>query len=371
MILLFLETNWSMLHEFVTANREEIIARCRAKIAMRPVPCPTDLELQYGVPLFLDQLADTLRLALGPNSAISDSGAKHGSELLGRGFTIAQVVHDYGGICQTITELADEKSAVLTLREFKLLNLCLDDAIAGAVTEYGRLREHEGTERLGRLSHELRNLLNTSLLAFDVLKTGSVGVGGSTGAVLARSLGGLRNLLDRELAEVRLGAGILHRETVVVADFIEDVEVAATLDANVRGLQFSVTSITRDVTVYADRQILTSVLANLLQNAFKFTRSGTRVSLRVQATNDRVRIDVEDKCGGLPVEQIDKLFHPFEQKSADRTGLGLGLDICQRGARANDGEIHVVNQSGSGCIFTVELPRQSAMALHSVSDRRV
>jgi signal transduction histidine kinase len=356
-----LETNWSMLHKFVTANREEIIARCRAKIAMRPVPRPTDLELQHGVPLFLDQLADTLRLALGPNPAIGDSGAKHGNELLGRGFTIAQVVHDYGGICQTITELADETSAPITLREFQMLNLCLDNAIAGAVTEYGRLRAHEGTERLGRLSHELRNLLNTSLLAFDVLKTGSVGMDGSTGAVLTRSLGGLRNLLDRELAEVRLGAGILHRETVVVRDFIEDVEVAATMDANARGLEFSVTSVTREVTVFADRQILTSVVANLLQNAFKFTRSGSRVSLRAQATADRVRIDVEDKCGGLPLGKIDELFHPFEQKSADRTGLGLGLDICQRGVRVNDGEIHVLNQSGIGCIFTVDLPRQSSM----------
>jgi signal transduction histidine kinase len=360
-VLLFWETNWSMLHEFVTANREEIIARCRAKIAMRPVPRPTDLELQHGVPLFLDQLADTLRRALAPNSAIGDSGAKHGNELLDRGFTIAQVVHDYGGICQTITELADEKSASITPREFQTLNLCLDNALAGAVTEYGRLREHEGTERLGRLSHELRNLLNTSLLAYDVLKTGTVGVGGNTGALLARSLGGLRNLLDRELAEVRLGAGILHRETVVVRNFIEDVEVAATMDANARGLEFSVTSVTRDVTVFADRQILTSVVSNLLQNAFKFTRSCSHVSLRARTTAERVLIDVEDQCGGLPVGKVDELFRPFQQQGSDRSGLGLGLDICQRGARANDGEIYVVNQSGIGCIFTVALPRQLSM----------
>lgn len=346
-----------MLHDFVTANRGEIIARCRAKIALRPVPRPTDEELQHGVPLFLDQLAETLRLALGPNPAIADSGAKHAHELLERGFTIAQVVHDYGGICQSITELADEMSALITLREFQMLNLCLDNAIAGAVTEYAQLREHEGTERLGRLSHELRNLLNTSLLAFDVLKTGSVGVGGSTGALLARSLGGLRNLLDRELAEVRLGAGILHLETVVVCDFIEDVEVAATLDANARGLELSVTSVNREVTVYADRQILTSVVGNLLQNAFKFTKSGSRVSLRAVATADRVRIDVEDQCGGLPPGKLEELFRPFEQKNADRSGLGLGLDISRRGARVNEGEIQVLNHSGVGCTFTVDLPR--------------
>ncbi len=232
--------------------------------------------------------------------------------------------------------------------------------MAGAVTEYGRLRDHEGTERLGRLSHELRNLLNTSLLAFEVLKTGSVGLAGSTGAVLAHSLGGLRNLLDRELAEVRLGAGILHRESVVVSEFIEDVEVAAALDANARGLELSVTSIVEEVSVFADRQILTSVVSNLLQNAFKFTRSGSRVALRAGATAERVLIDVEDQCGGLTVEKIEGLFRPFEQQNSDRTGLGLGLGICERGARANDGMIHVRSQAGIGCVFTVDLPRHRA-----------
>ena len=348
-----------MLHEFITANRAEIIARCRARVAGRTAPLPTDLEIEHGVPLFLDQLADTLRRALHANPAIGESAIKHGNELLQGGFTIAQVVRDYGDVCQTITELAVEKSAPITTEEFQALNLCLDDAIADAVTEYGRLRAHEGTERLGHLAHELRNLLSSAFLAFQVLKTGSVGVGGSTGAVLARSLAGLRDLIDRELAEVRLGAGIQHREAVVVRDFIEDVEVAAALDASARNLQFSVASVAKDVTVYADRQILTSVVANLLQNAFKFTRAGGHVSLRAHATRDRVLIDVEDQCGGLPPGATDELFHPFEQRSSDRTGLGLGLAICQRGARLNGGRIHVVNHAGTGCVFSLDLPRQA------------
>jgi len=209
-----------MLHEFIAANRAEIIARCREKIASRPAPRPTDVEVEHGVPLFLDQLADTLRYALDPNPAMGRTAAQHGSELLRGGFTIAQVVHDYGGVCQAITELAVETAAPITASDFQVLNLCLDNAIADAVSEYSRLREHEGTERLGILAHELRNLLNSAVLSFDMLKTGSVGMGGSTGAVLGRSLAGLRRLIDRELADVRLSAGILHRETVLVRDFI-------------------------------------------------------------------------------------------------------------------------------------------------------
>ena len=346
-----------MLHDFVTANRAEIIARCRARVASRPAPRPTAVELEHGVPLFLDQLADTLRLALQPNPAMSESAAKHGNELLLGGFTIAQVVRDYGDICQTITELAVEKAAPITTEEFRALNLCLDDAIADAVTEYGRLRAHEGTERLGQLAHELRNLLTTAFLAFEMLKTGSVGAGGSTGAVLGRSLRGLRDLIDRELAVVRLGAGVHQREVVVVRDFIEDVEVAATMDADARGLHFSVTSVAKDVMVHADRQILTSVMSNILQNAFKFSRADGHVSLRAHATGDRVLIDVEDECGGLPPGRADELFRPFEQRGRDRTGLGLGLAISHQGARLSDGEIHVVNRAGSGCVFSLDLPR--------------
>ena len=352
-----------MLHDFVRVNRDEIIARCRAKISTRPVPRPTDVELEHGVPLFLDQLADSLRLAQGTNPAIAVTAAEHAAGLLHDGFTIAQVVHNYGGICQTITEMAGESALSITIGEFRTLNLCLDDAIAGAVTEYSRVREYEGTERLGHLAHELRNLLNSAVLSYEMLKSGNVGIGGSTGGVLGRSLAGLQNLVDRELAEVRLGAGIHHLETVVVRELLEDVEAAATLEANARGLQFSVVSVADDVTVHVDRQILASVVANLLQNAFKFTRTCGRVALRARATSNRVLIDIEDQCGGLPPGKVTELFGPFRQHGADRTGLGLGLSVCDRGIRVNGGEIHVHNEPGCGCIFTVDLPRQHPVPL--------
>ncbi len=353
-----------MLHDFITTNRAEIVTRCRALIASRPSPRPTDGELEYGVPLFLDQLASALRRALDitpqADSAIRDSAAKHGNELLRGGFTIAQVVHDYGGICQTITEMAVVKGMSITAREFQMLNLCLDEGIAGAVTEYGRLREHEGDERASHLVHELRNKLNTAFLAFDTLKRGSVGVGGSTGSVLGRSLAGLRSLIDRELIEVRLGADVHHFETIVVRELLEDVEVAASMDAVARGLKFSIISTPVDVTVSADREILESVVSNLLQNAFKFSRTGGQVSLSAHATAERVFIDVKDQCGGLPSGASEDLFRPFRQRSTDRTGLGIGLGICRRGARINGGEIRVVDHPGTGCVFTVDLPRHVA-----------
>src|SRR5688500_6353253 len=128
-----------MLHEFIATYRDEIILRCRAKVATRSVPPPTESEIDHGVPLFLDQLVATLRGGQDTlNPEISRSAVLHGHDLLLQGFTVSQVVHDYGDICQTITELALEWNAPISTDDFRTLNRCLDDAIAGAVTEFGR-----------------------------------------------------------------------------------------------------------------------------------------------------------------------------------------------------------------------------------------
>ena len=360
-----------MLNEFVELHREEIIARCRAKVAKRSIPAPTEAEIDHGVPLFLDQLVMALRndSPKRRDSGISESAVLHGRYLLAQGFTVSQVVHDYGDICQSLTDLAIEQNAPISTEEFRTLNRCLDDAIAGAVTEFGRGRnqstldgaEARGTERLGFFAHELRNLMNTALFAFEVLKRGDVGMAGSTGRVLNRSLVGARDLISRSLAEVRLTQGIQNVEPIVVAAFIEDVAASAALEALARNVKLTILPVELGVIVEGDRQVLASVIANLLQNAFKFTKRNTTVTLRVGASAERVLIEVQDECGGLPASpggsDIDRLFRPFEQRSADRTGMGLGLAFSRWGVEANNGRIYARNLPRQGCVFTVDLPR--------------
>jgi len=360
-----------VLHEFIALNRDEIIRRCRAKVATRSVPPPTAAEIDHGVPVFLDQLRDALRLGETTSPEIGRSAIKHGHDLLRQGFTVSQVVHDYGDVCQAITELAVELNAPISTDDFRTLNRCLDDAIAGAVTEYGRERNQSGidgesargTERLGFFAHELRNLLNTALMAFEVLKTGNVGVVGSTGTVLHRILVASHSLVTRSLAEVRLTQGIQNRELVRVGAFIEEVASASTLDADARHVRLIVPAVEDDVVIMADKQVLTAVVANLLQNAFKFTRPETTVTLRVGVSAERVLIEVQDECGGLPSGDVNELFRPFEQRSADRTGMGLGLAFSRWGAKANDGRIYARDLPGRGCVFTVDLPRQPLPAV--------
>ena len=120
------------------------------------------------------------------------------------------------------------------------------------------------------------------------------------------------------------------------------------------------------VAIEADRQVLAAVVGNLLQNAFKFTRPRTTVTLRVGASAERVLIEIQDECGGLPGGNVNELFRPFEQRSADRTGLGLGLAFSRWGVEANNGRIYARNLPNRGCVFTLDLPRVPVPAVAMV-----
>ena len=363
-----------MLREFIALNRDEIIRRCKEKVAARSIPPPEGALVDHGVPMFLDQLGDALGQGPTASIEISTSAIQHGHNLLLQGFSVSQVVHSYGDVCQAITELAVQTNAPMTIGEFRTLNRCLDDAIAGAVTEYGRVRNQSTLDgenareqqRLGFFAHELGNLINTGIIAFEILKSGNVGVGGSTGAVLQRSLLGLRTLVGRSLAELRLTEAVQNKEPILVGGFIDELGPGATLEATTRGLKLHVMAVGTDVSILADRQVLAAVVTNLLQNAFKFTKPGTIVTLRVGAGHERVLIEVEDECGGLPGGNADDLFHPFEQRGGDRTGVGLGLAFCRWAVEANDGRIYARTIPGTGCVFTIDLPRHKALETASV-----
>lgn len=372
-----------MLHQFLTANRSELIARCQSKVAQRPAPRATTREMEYGIPLFLDQLIETLRLettadpmlsravsgesggGVPTESELGKSAALHGRELLQQGFTIEQVVHDYGDLCQAITDLAVEMCAQIEIDEFRTLNRCLDNGIADAVLAFTTQRdiilagEHveASNERFGSFAHELRNHLMTATLVFGAIKSGSVPLGGATSAMLDRSLVNMGNLVDRSLAKIRIEAEIPARlQLFSLAEFIADVNVSASLEAQVRECALTVNPVDPNLAVNADRELLFAAVGNLLQNAFKFTHRHSEVSLRAYTTGDRILIEVEDRCGGLPPDFAEDMFRPFVQGAKDRTGVGLGLSISRKSVEANEGVLNVRDLPGLGCVFTVDLP---------------
>jgi signal transduction histidine kinase len=299
---------------------------------------------------------------------MGDMAAKHGKELSQHGFTVDQVVHDYGDLCQAITDLAFERNSEFDTDEFRTLNRCLDNAIADAVTEFNYQRDfitadrHADAlnERLGSFAHELRNLLNAATLALTAVKDGNVGLKGATGAVLDRSLVGMRTLIDRSLSDVRMTAGMPARHQLFsLSDFIAEVKLTASLEARVHECVLTVRPVDSQLAVDGDRDLLFAAVGNLLQNAFKFTDHRSEVTLSAYSAGDRILIEVQDHCGGLAAGTAEKMFLPFTQSDHDKTGLGLGLSISRRSVEVNQGTLSVRDMPGSGCVFTINLPRHA------------
>jgi signal transduction histidine kinase len=374
------------VHAFLTNNREELIARCKAKVAQRPRRAATPKQLANGIPLFLDQLTRTLRAEQegeaaeslrisgasgGDATALSEMGvsaAAHGRQLLELGFSVDEVVHDYGDLCQAITDLAFERDAPFSVDEFRTLNRCLDNAIADAVAEFSAWRDAtlavqqsaDINERLGSLAHELRNHLHTAKMAFTALESGKLPIGGSTGGVLKRTLVKLSTLIDSSLADVRVAASMSpHAEVFSVASFIAEAKNIASLDASARGCEFTVAAVDPVLAIRGNRDLLLAALVNLLQNAFKFTHAHSGVTLTVHAAANRVLIDVKDHCGGLAPGSAERMFRPFTQGGADKSGLGLGLSIARRSVEADAGTLSVRDVPRTGCVFTISLARHT------------
>jgi signal transduction histidine kinase len=372
-----------VLHEFLSNNRTKLIERCRLKAAQRAAPEAINQELAHGIPKFIDQIIKTLqaeqtsdpiqsRIISGPagggrsvTSEIGSTARLHAHELLQHGYTVDRVVHDYGDLCQSITDLALEDTVSIHVDEFRTLNRCLDNAIADSVTEYASERDQlvadKATdtfdERIGVFAHELRNLIVTATHALRAIRTGQVGLSGPTAAVLDRSLVSLHALVDGTLAKVRLKGPIASGKLIGLADFIGRLKLSAELEAQACGCSVTVAPVHPRLAVDADPETLGSAVHNLLQNAFKFTRYGSQVSLNAYASDERILIDIEDNCGGLPPGHLEHLFRPFTQGGGDRSGVGLGLSICRRHVEANNGRVSVRDVPGTGCVFTIDLPR--------------
>jgi hypothetical protein len=212
-----------MLHEFVTANSNELILRCKRKMDKRRESAAIPAVVEHGVSAFLQQLVESLRkeeqipsaLAIVPAQScatmeIDREAALHGAELLRTGYNIDQVVHYYGDVCQSVTELAIEMDTPISTNDFRILNLSLDTAIASAATSFGE--EHRAvandqaaslSQRMNSFSDEQRHLIDIAIQSYTALKTGNIDMNGATSTLLLHALEELHALSARVLPEIR------------------------------------------------------------------------------------------------------------------------------------------------------------------------
>ena len=361
-----------MLHEFLLKNREQVLKATEEKAIQLAGSLRSSSELKEGLPIFYRQLLTILKLgglenkmavdARGMAKAatendepamaqasgrpdevgLAQAAGLNGKELLRLGYTLSHVVHAYGAMCQAITELATEREEKISPKEFHDLNRCLDIAIAGAVTEYqaseDTIKNAKEMEHLGFLAHELRNTLSSVNISLQMIRKGKVGFEGSTGKVLDRGLKRFEELIDRSLTEVRLRVDPkINSQSALLSQVVDQIVLTAQVDASARNQILDI-QIDPALKVVADLQLLHSAIANLIQNAIKYTRKGGKIQVRGSLVNHQIVIEVEDECGGLAANSID-LFKPYVQQNNDRKGVGLGLTIAQRAIELNQGSI--------------------------------
>jgi signal transduction histidine kinase len=350
-----------MLHELLAANRDEIVRRCERKLRQRH-PDREPEELLDTIPAFLDELIKAERRMAGlpestPLPDESEHARLHGKQRFHRGYAISELPHDFGTISDSIGELAMEKNVNLDPQSYKLLNQCIDRAIAESINEYfvlSRESEAHGVATwIGSLGHELRNAVSSAMMAFTALDAGHVGIKSRTARILERSLHRIESLVSRTLAAMQLKSGTpLHREPVNVRELVDEI-----IETVVRDNDVTITvEVDPSILVTADVRLLESAVSNLVQNAIKFTRPHGQVIVRAMAADEGVQVDIEDECGGFGGQDTEALFEAFVQGEHKTGGIGLGLAITRQAIEAHGGRVVVRDLAPKGCRFSVWLP---------------
>lgn len=352
------------LSELLASRRTAILDRWVTRIKWEQAPEGLSRgELWDHLPHILDELLSAFRAREGdqvvsPLPEESPAAAQHGSQRLRAGFDVEEVIREYGILVEILLDEVETTADGMTMSEWRLALQSINTGIADAVSSYIRRRDEETFRQTGRhvafVAHELRNPLMAARTAAAGLRFAPSDK--RIHAILDRNLARLGELVDEVVTADRLASAVeLERESfdlsVLVQETIEDARATAE---------------SRDITVVVemeptlpfsgDRRLLRSAISNLVSNAVKFTRAGGTVHVQGKRDTGSVILQVNDECGGLPPGDPAKLFDPFVQRGADRSGLGLGLAIVRQAVDAHGGRIEVKDEAGRGCAFILILP---------------
>jgi signal transduction histidine kinase len=352
------------LHRVLKAKRELLVACWTAKIRAAVTAPLTNAELLDHIPAFVDEIIAALYPDAAPLPTTSAHASEHGAQRLGLHFDVAEVVREYGLLHECILELAGDSGLQITLKEQHVVLKWLNSGIADALAQYVKRRDQElerqTSEHLGFIAHELRNPLSAARAAVHRLRSNEATADNRAVELLDRSLRRTTDMIDNALSHASLKLGIdPTMEPLVLADLLRDIELDAGADAQARGVDLIVAAPGGTV-ISADPRMLRSAVFNLVQNALKFSRAGSTVTISVGTAPGSVTIEVADACGGLPPGKIEDLFSPTVQRGGNRTGFGLGLSIARQAVEAHLGRIDVRDVPGTGCVFSILLPQPDA-----------
>jgi signal transduction histidine kinase len=336
-------------HQVISRWSRKVVDRLGLEAAHRP-------QLINALPDFLDELVECIDEP--PESwCHSEGAASHGRHRVEMGLDIGALAEEFSMVTEAILEEASSRQVAITPQDAAALTRLVGRGTAESVRAYARLRDRQLAQEAARhfsfIAHELRTPLHTARLVVHLLANDT----GDRPRLLERlqqAHDQLVDLVDNSLVEARLQGERKIQLTVqhtheLMREGIANVSMLAVR----RNIELTLEG--DDLEIVVDRKVMVSALTNLLVNGVKFSREGGIVTIRSRSAEDRVLIEVDDGCGGLPEDLPSRLFQPFVQASSDRSGFGLGLVIVKQAVEAHEGAVRVVNLPPNGCRFVVEL----------------
>ncbi len=221
---------------------------------------------------------------------------------------------------------------------------------------------------LASVSHEIRSPLNSIYGYAQLLERSNGSNAVQAAKVIRRSSEHLTNLVEGllDISQVESGALRLNRDTIRLPAFLDQLVDMFEPQASAKGLDFQFKRPAKlPEFVHGDQKRLRQVLINLLSNAIKFTDSG-RVTLSVQYRNELATFEVADTGIGIPPQDSERIFQPFERGSDSsvhrQSGVGLGLSITQALVHIMGGEIKLASEPDHGSQFTVRMMLSQPLA---------
>jgi len=246
-----------------------------------------------------------------------------------------------------------------------LLAICLERMHYVEVAQATQLEiesERLRSALLGAISHDLRTPLAALLGLSESLTRAKPPLQGSSGQTAhaihdaaRRMTSSITNLLD--MARLQSGPVRLNRQWQPIEEIVGSAVAGARSWLESRCVRVSMPQ--GLPLVHVDAVLMERVLANLLDNAAKYTPAATAIEIVASADEDAVEVRIDDRGPGLPPGREDAIFRTFERGRAEDAapGVGLGLALCRAVLRAHGGTIDGRQRPGGGARFTLRLPR--------------
>jgi len=216
------------------------------------------------------------------------------------------------------------------------------------------------------IGHDLRSPLGSIKMTLDFLKSDtcqkySIQDFHQSINILAQTTDEVFGLLENLLGWAKAQSGNLSvvPENVRVSELVNSVYLLHKGSFNHKSITFE-NNVDKENVVYADMNMLKTILRNLISNAIKYTPEGGAITLQSKELNDFTHIIVTDNGVGISFEDMPKLFdekqHLTTYGTNKESGSGLGLILCQSFVKSNNGRLMVESEQGKGSSFIIELP---------------